>query len=578
MLANLLRTLCISGVLSLHLTACGTTSINATNTLTSTATPRPTINSTPTLMAAKEVLATSNAASPLGTNTNEVTESDASMPFIDLMRAALPFAEAAPWLTKGNVMYDSNGWPANLNGGQAGTRFLSNLPAAVIPQGTYTVLYEGEGEIQYLNDASLIEHKPGYDLINLDAGSDGMLNASLLIKTSNPQNYVRNIRILPPGGICASNPFQRVSAASACNGDYQSFVEHGSSIVFNPDFLNFMKDFRAIRFMNMSGVTRSTQRTWAERNTLSKATWGGKEGSRGAPLEIQVELANRLNADPWFTLPHAADDDYVRQFATYVKQHLNPNLKPHIEYSNETWNTIFTQGNHMIDMGLKLGLDTHAHRAGYRYYSQRSVEMFKIWEQVFGGKQRLVRILSGWTINDKLTDIVLSHNDAYKYTDAFAIGPYVFGGHAEVRTIKSVDDALGLITNPAYRYSHEQVMGYIRMQKAITDKYGVQLVAYEAGQGLADFHTRTDDEFPNPLLFAANRDPRMRSIYDNFLNGWKAEGGALLMHYTAPRTYTKHGPWGVKEYITQPTEQAPKYQALLSFIRSTPCWWAGCQR
>lgn len=573
MLANLLRTLCISGVLSLSLAACSTT-----GTGSNTASPASATKSTSTLMAAKSVLSTSNAASPLGTNTNEVTESDASMPFIDLMRAALPFAEAAPWLTKGNVMYDSNGWPANLNGGQAGTRFLSNLPAAVIPQGTYTVLYEGEGEIQYLNDASLIEHKPGYDLINLDAGSDGMLNASLLIKTSNPQNYVRNIRILPPGGICASNPFQRVSSASACNGDYQSFVEHGSSIVFNPDFLNFMKDFRAIRFMNMSGVTRSTQRTWAERNTLSKATWGGKEGSRGAPLEIQVELANRLNADPWFTLPHAADDDYVRQFATYVKQHLNPNLKPHIEYSNETWNTIFTQGNHVIDMGLKLGLDTHAHRAGYRYYSQRSVEMFKIWEQVFGGKQRLVRILSGWTINDKLTDIVLSHNDAYKYTDAFAIGPYVFGGHAEVRTIKSVDDALGLITNPAYRYSHEQVMGYIRMQKAITDKYGVQLVAYEAGQGLADFHTRTDDEYPNPLLFAANRDPRMRSIYDNFLNGWKAEGGALLMHYTAPRTYTKHGPWGVKEYITQPTEQAPKYQALLSFIRSTPCWWAGCQR
>jgi len=67
-----------------------------------------------------------------------------------------------------------------------------------------------------------------------------------------------------------------------------------------------MKDFRAIRFMNMSGVTRSTERAWSDRNTLSKAVWGGKEGSRGAPLEIQVELANRLNADPWFTLPHAA--------------------------------------------------------------------------------------------------------------------------------------------------------------------------------------------------------------------------------------------------------------------------------
>ncbi|SEA10845.1 hypothetical protein SAMN05660964_00928 [Thiothrix caldifontis] len=566
MLAKLTQLVIIGGLLSLGVTGCGTTAGN------------PATSSSAKSLSADRAFSTSNAASPLGTNTNEILESDASVPFIDLMRAAMPFQEASPWLTKGNVTYDSDGWPVNLNGGQAGTRFLSNLPAAVIPEGTYTVLYDGEGEIQYLNDAALIERKVGYDTITLAAGNDGIFNASLLILRSNPQNYVRNIRILPPGGICSSNSFQRVASASGCGGDFKSFVEHANSIVFNPDFMAFMKDFRAIRFMNMSGVTRSTERTWADRNQLNKATWGGKEGSRGAPVEIQVELANRLNADPWFTLPHGADDNYVRQYATYVKQHLNSNLKPHIEYSNETWNTIFTQGNHMIDMGLKLGLDTHAQRAGHRYYSQRSVEIFKIWEEVFGGTQRLVRILSGWTINDKLTETVLSHKDAYKHADAFAVGPYVFGGHAEVRTIKSVDDALGLITNPVYRYSHDKVMGYIRMQKAITDKYGIQLMAYEAGQGLVDFHTKTDDEFPNPLLFAANRDPRMRGIYDRFLNGWKAEGGTLMMHYTAPRTFTKHGPWGTKEYITQPLSQAPKYQALLDFIRSTPCWWNDCKR
>ncbi len=157
----------------------------------------------------------------------------------------------------------------NLNGGQAGTRFLSNLPAAVIPEGTYTVLYDGEGEIQYVNDASLVKHEQGYDSITIAAGQDGILNASLLITRSNPQNYVRNIRILPPGGICASNPFQRVASAASCGGDYQSFVEHSGSIIFNPDYLNFMKDFRAIRFMNMSAVTRSPVRTWAERNQFS---------------------------------------------------------------------------------------------------------------------------------------------------------------------------------------------------------------------------------------------------------------------------------------------------------------------
>ena len=568
MLAKVIQRAVIGSVLLLGVNGCGsvTNGNGATDTASGSA------------ILSKTAYSKSNAASSLGTNTNEVTDNDSSMPFIDLFRAAIPFEESRPWTTKGNIVYDTDGWPMNLNGGQAGSRFLSNLPPQTIPAGTYTVLYDGEGEIRYSNDATLIEHKPGVDTINIEPGADQVLNASLVIVASNPSNYLRNIRILPAGGICANNPFQRVNSAAACGGNYRSFVEHYNSIIFNPDYLNFMKDFRAIRFMNMSGVTRSPIRTWDDMNKMTKATWGGKEGTRGAPLEIMVDLANRLNADPWFTIPHAADDAFVQQYATYVKQHLNPNLKPHIEYSNETWNTMFTQGGYMIDMGMRLGLDSNAQRAGFRYYSQRSVEIFKIWENVFGGSKRLVRVLSGWTINDKLTETVLSHNDAYKHADAFAIGPYVFGGHAEVRTIKSVDDALGLITNDAYRYSNAKVMEYIRMQKAITDKYGLQLMAYEAGQGLVDFTTKTDDEFPNPLLYAANRDPRMRSIYHTFLNGWKNEGGTLLMHYSAPRTYNKHGAWGAKEYVTQPAAEAPKYLGLLDFISSTPCWWKDCRR
>ncbi|MEN9503749.1 MAG: hypothetical protein RI964_3034 [Pseudomonadota bacterium] len=567
MLAKMIQRTVIGSVLLLGVNGCG--SVTGGNGTTAA--------SSGSAMLGKAAYTTSNAASSLGTNTNEVTESDSSAPFIDLFRAAIPFEESRPWTTKGNIVYDTDGWPMNLNGGQAGSRFLSNLPAQTVPDGVYTVLYDGDGEIQYLNDATLLEHKPGVDTINISAGDDQMLNASLIITGSDPKNYLRHIRILPPGGICANNPFQRVNSAAACSGNYQSFVEHYNSILFNPDYLNFMKDFRAIRFMNMCGVTRSPIRTWDQMNKVSKATWGGKEGTRGAPLEIMVELANRLNADPWFTIPHEADDALVQRYATYVKEHLHSNLKPHIEYSNETWNTMFTQGGYMIDRGMKLGLDSNAQRAGFRYYSQRSVEIFKIWENVYGGSKRLVRVLSGWTINDKLTETVLSHNDAYKHVDAFAIGPYVFGGHAEVRTIKSVDDALGLITNDAYRYSNAKVMEYIRMQKAITDKYGIKLMAYEAGQGLVDFTTKTDDEFPNPLLFAANRDPRMRSIYQTFLNGWKAEGGTLLMHYSSPRTYTKHGAWGAKEYITQPPAQAPKYLGLLDFINGTPCWWQDCR-
>lgn len=531
------------------------------------------------MLATQPVMAQYNTNSAIGTNTNEATEEDSSVPFVDLFRTALPFEDARPWLTKGNVRYDADGWPVDLGGGQAGSRFLANLPGAAIQHGVYTVLYDGEGEIRYGNDAKLVEHGQGWDTINIDAGSDGMLNATLYIVKTNPSNYVRNIRILPPGGICASNIFQRVAEARQCSrNDYRSFAEYYNRIIFNPDYLDFMKDFKVIRFMNMSGVTQSEVRSWNQRNTVTKATWGGYEGQRGVPLEIMVELANRLNAHPWFSFPHEADDNYITQYAQYVKQNLKPNLRPHLEYSNETWNTLFKQGNYVRQVGYKMGLDSNMNRAGYRYYSQRSVEIFKIWERVFGGNQRLVRILSGWTINKEVTETILSHKDAYKNADAFAIGPYFFGGHEDVRAVRSLADVFGLFTNDEHRYSINNVLGFIRMQKELVDKYGVDLIAYEGGQGLVDFKTRSDNEHPNPLLYQANRDPRMKGFYLQFLRGWKNEGGKLFMHYTSPRAYRKYGTWGAKEYITQPISQAPKYQALLEFMRSTPCWWGGCNR
>ena len=55
---------------------------------------------------------------------------------------------------------------------------------------------------------------------------------------------------------------------------------------------NFMRQFRTIRFMGMSGVTRNDrERSWAHRPNLDEATWSGHYGERGVPLEVMVDLA-----------------------------------------------------------------------------------------------------------------------------------------------------------------------------------------------------------------------------------------------------------------------------------------------
>ncbi|MFN3786171.1 MAG: hypothetical protein ACK4RS_04965, partial [Thiothrix sp.] len=400
---------------------------------------------------------------PLGMNTNEVTQVDSSVPFINLFKMALPFAEADSKLTYGNIVYDADGWPQNLNGGRAGTNLLHWLPADTLPEGEYTVLYDGEGKLEYGDDATLVRSSPGHDIIQIRAGQDRYLKVTLSIVQTNPANYLRNIRVLLPGGICASNPFQRVTRAEDCDGDYLDFATHHATLLFNPDFLAFMKDFKTIRFMNMSGITRNPIRRWEQMPRINHATWAGAEGKRGAPLAVMVKLANLLNADAWFTLPHAADDEFVKQYATYVREHLRPHLKVYVEYTNEAWNPVFTQAHYTKQMGLQQKLDADPAQAGHKYYVKRALEIFRIWQQVFDHDERVVRVLGSWAANPKLTALLLNYQNAYQQVDAVAIAPYFYVHDKQQSEVRTTEDVLRLLKDTRNAYAIPNVLE--RVQK-----------------------------------------------------------------------------------------------------------------
>ena len=539
------------------------------------------------LIFAVSAQANPNQNSPLGMNTNEALEVDASLPFVDLFRLSLPFNEARPWFTKGNVIFDNNGWPKNLNGGKAGTRFLSHMPMAALPQGDYTVLYEGQGKIRYGASAKLVSQSPGRDIIRIVPQKQAKelyptATATIFIDESNPSNYIRNIRIIMPGGICRNNPIKHVNNPRICpNNSYLSFVDSyqrgGKPITFNPDFLNFMKDFKVVRFMNMSGVTRNNLSSWNNRPTIQKATWGGKEGVRGVPLEIMIELANILNIDPWFNVPHAADNTFITRMAQTVKQQLKPNLRVYIEYTNEAWNNIFVpQAEHMKQTGYKLKLDKNRNIAGSKYYSKQSVHIFKVWERVFGNNNRLVRVMGGMTTNTKLTETLLGFDGAYKHVDALAIAPYFHFPQEKMGGIRSVNDVFKELNAPDNRYSLKNTLDFVAKQIEVTKGFGVDLVAYEGGQHLVHHKTHSMTEGATPFLYQANKDQRMGAAYYQLLAGWKKLGGKLFIPFSAPRPTTWHGSWGVKEHIAELPVQAPKYRSLLGFSNGNPCWWKNC--
>ncbi len=523
----------------------------------------------------------SKSTAILGLNTADVREDTSSVQFLNLFKSAIPFQETIPWGTSKDVEFDKNGWPTKLNGGQAGTKFLNRLPAGTVEDGFFTVLYDGEGEIFYGNDARLIVHRPNKDIIEIKAGKDKILNASLFIKKTTSDNYVRNIRILPEGGICEGTPDIRVKNAEDCDTTkFLSFEDNHydlsddkkanqNALIFNPDYLKFMKDFQVLRFMNMSGMTRNPVVNWSDRNIQQKATWGGKYGSRGAPVEVMVALANQVKADPWFSMPFKASDDYIRQFAEYVHTYLDPSLKAYIEYSNEVWNPIFIHQDYAIEQGQKAALDENRVTAGYKWYSRRSVETFKIWEQAFGGQERLIRTLGSWASNQNMSSLILSFENAFQQTDAIAIGPYVSAHPKELRKANNVDDVFKLMMDKTSKWGMRSIISYIQKQAKVANSFGVDLVAYEGGQHLVDWDTRKVDDDPNPLLYAANRDPRMGVIYDELLREWRRAGGKLFVAFSAPRIYSWYGSWGIKEHIRQPRSEAPKYDALLRFLDDT---------
>ncbi len=560
------------------------------------------------------------------------------LPFADLFRIVRPFPEYSCT----DITYDANGWPLTIPAScdtqinavfktptWATTTLLRYVPTGAIPTGKYTVLYEGSGDLQYSGIASKLaaESTPGRDVIEITPAliaSRGAAGLRIQLKNTDPLTPVKNIRVVMPGGICAGNPFVRVDDASGCGKNrFQSFTDtlaaDRNSIVFNPDYLRFLKDFKVIRTMNLMEAsprnacyiyTDDAYRTcltqafnWEQRATMGMASWGGsartpllQRYARGVPLEVVVELANQLERAPWFNLPHNASDDYVTQYARYVRDHLKPELKAHLEYSNEPWNGIFWAALYVREQGKEL--DSNPYRAGYKYYSNRAVEIFQLWANEFGGTDRLVRILNTYNPDEWMSRNMLAYNGNFQYVDALASAPYFQGcwdrssnttcqDPAQVplvmKDVTSVDDVFAVLDNTADPYGLAAALRWSKVQQQVAAEFNLPLYSYEGGQHLvinwsdATLTTERKDNLLN-LMRAANRDIRMAGRYSQFLNGWKAAGGELFTLYTLPQTYHRFGTFGIKEHLNQARFDAPKYDMSMQFQEAQgKCWWEGCE-
>jgi len=451
-----------------------------------------------------------------------------------------------PWFTHGRAFSnllaggehwrsDASGWPAfdparvDRNG-----TVLSLLPGehAVlpmsIPQGAHggapriRCTWDGKGEVEAHGAKDGSQKGQVFDFT---WAGDPMIGFKIM--ATDPANPVRNID-------CRERDADK-------------------SARFDPRFIAMLKPYKVVRFQGWQMVNyRETSGKWADRTLPTNPI---ASSPNGASVEDMVALANKAGVDPWFTMPWKADADYMANFARYVHEHLDPKRTVYVEIGNEVWNWEFPNAHWSRDEGQAEKLDPDVNIARMRRYAELAIGNFKIWQREWGAdKGRIVRVLGGQAVYPDFLRLALDWKDVPKQIDAIAMAPYFgFDFFDQPRDTADTDALFRDLTGKV-----DEAIGYMRQDKALADRYGLRLIAYEAGQ-----HLRYNG--PDQTVIARlARDPRMETLYIRYIEGWKREAGDLLTFFVDVDPAGPVTDWGMSEWPGQPLAETPKVRALLA--------------
>jgi hypothetical protein len=482
----------------------------------------------------------------VGMNLSGIAYYSSEFPFADMMKSGMGWVSREDNGTWGKPFpsLTADGYPAALASGQHALNAVAWAGSHFAP-GRYVVLWDGDGSISFpLSNVTVAESAANRIAIDV---VDTSGNLWVAIDRTSATNPVRNLRFLWPG-----------TEATYVNQP------------FNPVFLAKIAPFSLLRYMDWGATNGSPVVAWADRAHVGDVTYATPAG---VPIEIMINLANTLHVDPWFCIPHQASDDYVRQFATLLHDRLDPVLHPHIEYSNEVWNTAFPQGVWANARSQALGLESPFGQPAI-FYAVRAVQMFKIVQDVWGvDRGRIVRVLAGQAAWDNFLTRTLAYRDTAANADVMAIAPYfsaaAAGDPAQVATTLTLTS--DQIVDQMLANVRGNVKSSMASNAALAAKYKLKLKAYESGAGDSSSYFPADKIDAMTALFAsAHNNPRMRDVYGEYYSQWVAAGGDTMNQYDDIGGWSKWGLWGSLQYVTQDPATSPKYQGLLDFIAAHP--------
>jgi hypothetical protein len=514
----------------------------------------------------------------MGTNLASLSDGSGAVEVTDLMKKSRRFitqdlVDRRSWDSElyEQMPKDENGYPLEVpfivDGSPEQTVVtVMNNARTPVPAGQYLFTYDGEGEFSFIPQRSYQELSPGRGLLTVEQSNPQI---QLTIKSSVSGNHLRNMKLLLP-----------------------EYHEADENNLFTTDFLDSLRPFKVIRYLNWTKTNGSTVSSWQQRTT---PTSQGQNHLDGVSAELIIALSNELKSDPWINIPHMADDQYIRELAKLYRDNLDPELNIYVEYSNEIWNTRFSQTRYAQEQGNLLGFNDIPGGSINNFYSYRTVQTIKIFEEVFAQRsEKVIGVMAGSLSSDWGVDMRLRYNWSTENVnhqqtgvDVVAIAPY-FGNdisasenlvvleswadNVETTGLDNLFDEIingGRLANSNADVSPLQAM-FLSMQKQslIAERNKLPLIAYEGGQHLVVHYSsdRSRDNKIAELFFAANRDPRMGDVYKEIFNQWFAMNGGLFANFSHISSWSIWGSWGNIEYMGQPLAETPKHQAILETI------------
>jgi len=428
----------------------------------------------------------------------------------------------------------------------------------------YVVLYEGEGTIEYNFDAQIDSSAstPGRDVLDINPRGNGIW---LRITDTDPNDtgeYIRNLRVVPE--------------------KYEEIADQ----TFNPDFVDTVSNFDTLRFLDWMDIDNSTESEWSDRVTTDSIFAPDR-----VAIESMVELANETQTNPWFNIPHLATDEYITNFAEYVRDNLDPELEVHVEYSHEVWNPSNSQSAWIREQGEAEFSDSFVDGFGKRidWYSMRTAEVMQIWDEVFDTeKERVIGVLGGQVDNTTTVERALNYNwadealsnEAYGI-DAIAVAPYTASyltDRDNAETIASwtedadggVDKffteltAGGLVSNSPEGGGFQEAYDLIQTYVDIAEEENLELLTYENDQNLPVNYGQDDNQAIQELFNAAKTDPRMFELTQEYFTTLSELGVDLSASFNNPNSFNQWASWW--EFDTNNLDGSDKLDAVTSLI------------